>query len=136
MSNQQSVGKRDVERFSPVRETPRVDMPEKTCPCCGSTIYEADRVSLWYMTDDHTFRRPKAKSIDELIEGWRRDIKHDSGLMLCPVIVLCSDKEVRRVGEAVHANYRTGEPDSETAVNAYRLALLADPDVERLMALS
>jgi hypothetical protein len=108
-----------------------------TCEHCGApTVGRADNVSLWGMRDDHTFKRYAASTVDELIAAWREDLKTDSSIALCPVIVMSGQKELRRVGGMLHHHYKFGVPKDETAVAAFREAVLADPDISRLMSKS
>jgi hypothetical protein len=97
---------------------------------------EADYISLYGMRDNHTFKRYEASTVDDLIAQWRADLKSDfdPDISLCPIIVLRGKEQLRRVGEMVHPNYQLGIPKDEAAVEAFRSAALADPDISRLMA--
>lgn len=107
----------------------------KICPHCGERTGVPDRVSLWGVYDNHTFTRYEAKSVDELIDAWRQSLKEDDpAISLCPIIVLIGKKEVRRVGEMLHPDYRNGVPKDESAVQAFRETALADPDISRILA--
>ena len=61
------------------------------------------KISVWYMKDNHTFIKIKEKSPEKVVEKVKEIVlKHPYG-MLCPVILLNDEKELRRVGEPVHA---------------------------------
>jgi hypothetical protein len=85
------------------------------------------------MHDNHTFKEFRARSIDDLIEQWRKAMVDDTGLALCPIIVLSGDKELRRVGRMLHPAYKTPSSNSWPDVDAFRAEVLADPDISRLM---
>jgi hypothetical protein len=104
------------------------------CPQCGHES-KADRVSLWAMFDDHTFKRYSAKSVDDFIEKWRADLKNEDSA-LCPVIVMAGAVEMRRIGKMVHPDWGKGAPRDESAVAEFREAVLADPDIARIMSQS
>jgi len=86
----------------------------------------ANRVSCWGMYDAHLFHRFEGLTPEEIAEKWKthKDPKYGK-TMLCPVIVLEGDKEIRRVGPAVH--HEDGLPKWLSACNA-------DPDIPRLLA--
>ena len=92
------------------------------------------------MYDCHCFERFTGKTVDEVISNWQKHSEKDTlaylgqdktpsniGVtVLCPAIVLdANDKELRRVGEMV---FERGDP------SLWRDALLADPDIPRLLA--
>ncbi len=107
--------------------------PEATCLHCGAPARPATRIAMHAMHDSHCFVRYYASNVDELIGLWRRDLLHGEPLALCPIIVLSGDRELRRVGKMVHYGFRGRGPDEE-AINAFRAAILADPDISRIMA--
>ena len=119
-----------------------------TCPHCHQEIItpEATRVSISGMFDRHLFCKLKGSTVDDIIKAWREqnskpypaivggDKVDDLGpITLCPAIVLSGDSEIRRVGPMVFpaSSYSTLD---ETKVAAYRDALLADPDIPRLLS--
>lgn len=112
-------------------------MPEITCEHCGSTVYEADNVGTYGMTDQHTFVRYSARSVDELIGLWIDSLwEHpDMGIALCPIQVKCGKSTLREVGPMLHYKYDRddGKPYDKAAVEVFRKAALADPDISRLM---
>jgi len=109
----------------------------------------AARVSIHGMYDMHLFHEIKGKTVDEVIKNWKEHNKKkhpavvgdrevdDMGVSaLCPAIVIdANDKELRRVGSMVFCAYDgSRKPRSEEDVEAYRAALLADPDIPKLLA--
>ncbi len=109
-------------------------------------IENATRVSIHGMFDCHLFKRYTGSTVDAVIESWLEHISKpipanlcgekvdDLGpTYLCPAIVLCGDREIRRVGKMVIADTKTRLPRANE-VEAYRQALLADPDIPRLLA--
>jgi hypothetical protein len=98
-------------------------------------------VSIHGMYDCHLFHEPPGSTVDEVIAAWQehnrtpalRKARTPDGRIidlgrsvLCPAIVMCGDRELRRVGDMVYEN--------ERGLAEYRAALLADPDVSRLLA--
>jgi hypothetical protein len=118
------------------------------CSYCGQEAeLLADRLSIHGMYDMHLFHKIHGKSVDELIDNWRKHIAEPIPAMVgdrniddmgvswfCPVIVLSGETEVRRVGKGIFADYKTRAPRSEDDVNEFRQALLDDPDITRLLA--
>lgn len=118
------------------------------CLNCHQEIRgEAADVKIYGMFDCHLFHRYEGATVDDVIASWRKHIAapipatfkdgtsvDDLGPTdLCPAIVLDADgTELRRVGTMVHVRGR--EPDAGL-LREYRAALLADPDVPRLLAL-
>jgi hypothetical protein len=107
----------------------------------------ANRVSIWGMYDMHLFHRIEGSTVDEIIKNW---LEHNSKKQpatvgdryvedmgqssLCPAIVLHGDRELRRVGRMVFADYnQRGKPRDKSELAAYRKALLDDPDITRLL---
>lgn len=107
-----------------------------------------DCVSIHGMYDMHLFHPIKGATVDEVIENWRQHNRELQPAMvgghkvddlgpsnLCPAIVLRGDKELRRVGQMIFprdtANDRAG--CDEDKLRAWRDALLADPDIPRLL---
>ena len=105
------------------------------CEHCGaSTEGKADRVSLWGMYDDHTFKKYKSSTVEELIGEWRKDLESGDDIALCPIIVLSGKKELRRVGNMLHPSHgNTRGPRDEEEVLRFQEEVLADPDIARLM---
>jgi len=120
---------------------------DKICECCGNKTLIADRVSISGMFDNHCFHKFNARSVDGLIFLWlafnstpnymrhsEHDKPYDAGPVdLCPAIVISDDKEMRRVGEMVHIDYKTKLPDFNK-LEEYRQELLNDPDISSLLA--
>jgi hypothetical protein len=88
------------------------------------------RVSISGMYDMHLFHSIPGATVEEVIANW---LKHNEEpdeygkSYLCPAIVLSGDKELRRVGKMVFQ-------DRLEELDAYKEALLADPDISRLLA--
>lgn len=104
------------------------------------------RVSIWGMYDTHLFHKYGGATVDEVIVNWLSHIAEPIPAMvgekkvddlgptsLCPAIVLDGDKELRRVGEMVHVDFKTRSPRIKD-VERYRRALKADPDIPRILA--
>lgn len=89
----------------------------------------ANRVSTYAMYDCHLFRQLEGTTIDEVIADWQRECAAPDARYgapyLCPVIVMEDKTEIRRVGKMVFR---------EEELPAFRAALMADPDVVRLLA--
>ncbi len=112
-------------------------MSTEHCPECGAVVRElADSVSIYEMYDNHGFRKLTASTVDETINLWLEQLNQSSrGLsFLCPAIVLNGKKELRRVGQMVFFDYNTKKPKAGE-LEAYRQALLADPDIQVLLEL-
>ena len=94
----------------------------------------ANRVSSSVMYDCHLFRQLKGTTVDELVADWRKECTSPDERygepMLCPLIVLDSDKEMRRVGPMVFPS--SGDLDAKLG-EWIRLAK-ADPDISRILA--
>ena len=106
----------------------------------------ADRVSIHGMYDMHLFHSIPGATVDEVIANWRqhnrelqpatvggRPVDDMGPSSLCPATVLAGKKELRRLGPMVFQRGSRGECD-EHALKAWRDAMLADPDVPRLLA--
>jgi len=105
----------------------------ENCKSCGQPIPErhADRVSIYGIHDCHLFTKIIGGSVDDVIDSWLSGCDRENKYgptALCPAIVLHGETELRRVGEMVHSKH-----DAES-IHAYREALLADPDIPRLLA--
>ena len=104
------------------------------------------RVSIWGMYDCHLFHKYTGSSVDEVLENWQNHIEklipaqfsdgtkvEDLGpTALCPAIVLDGNRELRRVGKMIFADYKTRRP-ARKDLQAYRRALLADPDISNIL---
>lgn len=105
------------------------------CPYCGAERPEHPAsVYTFGMHDNHTFTHLTATSVDGLIAEWRAAVAAGDDMELCPAIVMVGRREIRRVGKMVFHDYHRREPRSEDDVEAFRQALLADPDIPRLLA--
>lgn len=97
---------------------------------------EADGVRFYFMHDCHGFSRLRGATLDEVVAHADQIESHAEGSygMLCPAILMCGEKEVRRVGPAAHAR---GTKDPKDHWNAGKgkwiEAMKADADVMRLL---
>ncbi len=90
----------------------------------------ADRLSVYWMFDDHTFHKLPTGTIDEIIAAADKVLGDG---MLCPIIILAGDKELRRVGHGAHRYSCSSVVDEyKSQVEAWRVAAYADPDIVRL----
>lgn len=85
------------------------------------------------MFDDHTFRKLTG-TLDEILDGVRKAQSEDHWGMLCPVIVLCGNKELRRVGPFVHGGGSKGKDVFEDGLMEWKQEILQDADVRRLIS--
>ncbi len=95
----------------------------------------ATRISCWYMFEFHAFARLKSTTIDGIIadaDEIRRGPKGSCG-SLCPIIVLSGDRELRRVGCAVHDGGKFDPARWDAMLPEWRIAVEADRDVMRLL---
>lgn len=115
------------------------------CHFCGQELPPADGVSIFGMYDMHLFHRYDGSTVDEVIANWISHISKpipasidgvhvdDMGpTFLCPARVTVNGKDIRSVGDMVLV--RTGRMPDLEELKKYREALLADPDIPRLLA--
>lgn len=90
----------------------------------------ANRLGLHAMYGNHTFHKfTHVTSPDDLTHQWiAMGGGRENDIVLCPVIVLNGKQELRRVGRMLF------DANEVEKVEAFKAALLADPDVVRLMA--
>jgi len=94
----------------------------------------------------HVFHKYEAATVEDIIAKWLdhiskpipaivgdREVDDLGPTSLTPAILLCGDKEVRRVGKMVHVEYKTRKPKNMQDVEEYKKALLKDPDITRLL---
>lgn len=115
-----------------------------TCRHCGHTEkIVADKASLAFMTDVHTFKRVPPGMPEDVVEWMVQGVIDDNGPgiglrygMLAPVKVMAGSRQLRVVGPAVH-------PETASPVHIAKLredgerwiaAMYADPDIPRLLA--
>ena len=55
--------------------------------------------SFWFMKDNHTFIKPKGNNLKEITVDLLKIAKNNPYGMVCPVIILQGEEEIRRVGE-------------------------------------
>jgi len=97
----------------------------------------ATEARFYYMHDGHYFTRLKGNTLDEVIAHADTVESGECGSygMLCPVIVMACDKELRRVGPPAHS-YGPNDEQGRWGIGkvAWREAVEADPDIMRLLA--
>ncbi len=91
----------------------------------------ATRMALYYMYDNHTFVSLKG-TLDRILETAKEAESRDHYGMVCEVILLNGDREIRRVGGCVHGRGSKGEEDFETRLDAWAKEIVKDEDVRRL----
>ncbi len=123
------------------------------CTQCGQEIpFERLQVSIHGIYDMHLYTSFNGATVDEVIENYKQHNreKHpaivggeqidDLGkASLCPVRVIIvspnGKKEVlRQVGEMVHPDTSYSEKKEEKQLAEWRAAVLADPDISRILA--
>lgn len=75
------------------------------------------RTSFWFMRDNHTFYKPKGNNLDEVKIDLIKAAKDNPYGMVCSVIILEGEKEVRRVGENCRVD-RDGNVDIDKWYNS------------------
>lgn len=94
----------------------------------------ADGVRFYYMHENHTFTRLHGATLDELLANADAIEAESSYGMLCPAILMHGDKEVRRVGPAVHAGSSKDPKDRWNAGKGeWRKAMEEDAGVMRVL---
>lgn len=101
-------------------------------PYVPDTQY-ANRVSFWWMHDDHTFTRLEGNTLDDVIKSAERVWTKYAHGSLCPA-VLCHDrKEIRRVGKMMF-HYPNKSNVWKEDLAHWRSTMEADVDVIRVLA--
>ena len=85
-----------------------------------------DRVSLWFMHDNHTFTRIPATSWEEVRVEAEKLVAGDPSGYFCSATLLQGRREIRRVPAGVVVSV-------DRSVDEWIQALQADPDVMRLI---
>lgn len=100
------------------------------------------RISPHLMYDCHLFRPCVGSTVDEIIADFVAEVRkpHEryGKPMLCPIIVLEGKREIRHVGEMVFPRWhheKSFETVNESQLRKWRDAVLADPDIPRLVSL-
>lgn len=101
------------------RFSERWTIPDK----CDSDI--PDRISVHYMHDNHTFT-PLEGSLADVLTRAKQLGKESPYGSLCPPILCRGNKEIRRIGEHVHARDTLGD------TSKWEAAVMADEDAVRL----
>lgn len=95
-----------------------------------------DEVQFWFMFDNHTFKRLRGATLDEVLAQADEVEAASSYGMLCPATLMHGKKEVRRVGPATHsysARNKNKKDMWEEGKAAWRAELESDTDVMRLL---
>ncbi len=104
------------------------------CEHCGNEAPDrADRTSCYWMWDNHTFSRLDG-TIEEMIAQAVGYEEKDHWGMLCPVIVLAGQKELRRVGACTHGRGDKDQSGFIESIEQWKSEILADEDVRRLIS--
>lgn len=87
-------------------------------------------LKFYYMHDNHTFSPLTGGCLDEIIEHGNMIRAKSPWGMLCPVIIMDGDKEVRRVGVPAHCHGFDKE-DSEwlQQIDIWRNSIQDDPAI-------
>jgi hypothetical protein len=96
----------------------------------------ADSIRFYYMHDNHTFTRLKGKTLEKILRHADEIEAGEGGSYgaLCPAILMCGDKEVRRVGKMAHAKGSKDPKDEwEKGKAKWLKEVEADADVRRLL---
>jgi hypothetical protein len=92
-----------------------------------------DTASFLYMHDNHTFTKLAGCSLDEIIAHCNQVREKSPYGMLCPVILLKGDREIRRVGDGVNCN---GLKETKTwlfDIRRWESQISHDDDVMRIL---
>ena len=95
-----------------------------------------DEVRFYYMHDNHTFTRLKGKTLKKILTHADEVEAGEGGSYgaLCPAILMCGDKEVRRVGVMAHARGSKDPKDNwEKGKAEWLKSIEADADIRKLM---
>lgn len=96
---------------------------------------QVDGVRFYFMHDNHCFTKLHGATLDEILARADEVEAESSYGMLCPVILLHGEKEVRRVGKVAHGKGSKDPKDYwNTGKAAWRESVEADADVMRLLA--
>lgn len=104
------------------------------CEKCGAETV-ADRVSFWWMHDNHTFTK-LVGGLDEIVNQANSLAQVSRYGMLCSAIVLAGDKELRRVGCKNGGRFSGGSVPQETwpaYLDNWIASVRNDPDIQRLV---
>lgn len=90
-----------------------------------------------FMHDGHCFTRLEGNTLDEILAHADSIEAGEDGSYgsLCPAILMRGKREIRRVGEMVHARGSKDPKDQWIkGKKEWKAALSADPDVQRILA--
>ena len=81
--------------------TDKTSLENDNQPSCLGAVM---RPSFWFMRDNHTFYKPEGKNLNEVKKDLVKTAKENPYGMVCRVIILEGEKEIRRVGESCHVD--------------------------------
>jgi len=94
---------------------------------------EPDRVSIWYMRDNHTFAKIYGTLVDDILSKADAIEKSYPWGMLCSVTLLIGFKELRRVGSEVHSHGLENPGIWIEGKKKWRIDVENDMDIMRLL---
>ncbi len=90
------------------------------------------RMALYYMYDNHIFE-PLRGTLEQILKTAKEAESRDHYGMVCDVILLNGDREIRRVGGYVHGRGSKGVENFETRLNAWSKEIVKDEAIRRLL---
>jgi hypothetical protein len=93
-----------------------------------------NQIRFYYMHDNHAFSRLKGQTPKQIIEHCNEIRKTSYYGMLCPIILLLDDKEIRRVGVSAHCPGPNNDAEWKHNVAEWAKSINADADVLRLIS--
>ena len=114
----------DIEKIPRRRKIIAVDKSDDNTP---------DRVSFYYMHDNHTFSPLGGYTLDEIVYCCNKIRANSPCGMLCPPILLKGDREIRRVGEPVHCQGLEKSEQWFLDIARWKEEIKKDADVMRLL---
>jgi len=108
-------------------------MKQEPLPCPTCSVSAPDRISFYYMHDNHTFSKLKGRTLQQIADHCYAVREKSHYGMLCPPILLQGDREIRRVGDPVHCPGPNKDPIWFDGINKWIKALEKDADVMRLV---
>ena len=90
-----------------------------------------NEASFWYMHDNHTFSPLIGDTLDEIIQSCEK-VRTPYG-MLCPVILKCMGKEVRRIGPPAYCRDLADTEFWKESLAVWKRAVQEDSDVMRIL---
>lgn len=117
--------------------------------CGHEKEYLAERVVVSILFDSMQFAPLSGTTVQEIFDNWvamnskpipaivgGREVEDMGQADLCPLIVCCDDRELRRVGPMLHPDHRVrGKVRNQGDVKKWFEECLNDPDIPRLLKL-